>query len=282
MLPVISEEDLFNAYNVLFGSDNKMPIHVLRHLQPSVLNSAYRKKALESHPDRSKVLGENEAEMNERFIEITLAYEKLSSFMKGTPISVLADEIGIQVKGKERTARPIKKKDFSDHFYKGCIPKRRLLIGQFICYSGLISWRKLNEAIIWQKRQRPSIGQIALEWGILSSYDIKRILTERIQDRSYKEKFGEYARRKGYINSFELMALLGKQRELQHPIGEYFTEQGILYAREIDRMVEKLRIHNRCAFVGYGPKRAFPVSQPSKVVHPYGAGHWPQNLFYPA
>ncbi len=269
------KEDFFNAYNVLFGSDNKMPIHVLRHLQPSVLNSVYRKKALETHPDRSKVLGENEAEMNERFIEVTLAYEKLSTFMKGDRISVLADEIGIQRKSKERTARPIKKENISDHFYKGYIPKRRLLIGQFIYYSGLISWRTLIEAIAWQKRQRPSIGQIALEWGILSSYDLKRILTERILDRSYKVKFGEYARRKGYINSFERMALLGRQSQLQRPIGEYFIEQGILYAREIDRMVEKMRIHNRCAFVGYGPKRAFPISQPSKVVHPYGAGHWP-------
>ena len=141
LLPVKSKEDLFDAYNALFGSDNKMPIHVIRHLQPSVLNSAYRKKALETHPDRSKVLGENEAEMNERFIEITLAYEKLSSFMKGTPVSVLANEIGIQRKGKERTARPNKKESFSDHFYKGFIPKRRLLIGQFIltwktCSSG--------------------------------------------------------------------------------------------------------------------------------------------------
>ena len=149
-MPVKSKEDLFDAYNVLFGSDNKMPIHVLRHLQPSVLNSAYRKKALESHPDRSKVFGENEAEMNERFIEITLAYEKLSSFMKGTPISVLADEIGIQVKGKERTARPIKKKDFSDHFYKGCIPKRRLLIGQFI-----LTWKTWSSGPGQRQRALP-------------------------------------------------------------------------------------------------------------------------------
>ncbi|GAH87804.1 unnamed protein product, partial [marine sediment metagenome] len=151
-MPVKSKEDFFNAYNVIFGPGNEISIESLRHLQPSALNSAYRKKALESHPDRSKVLGENEAEMNERFIEITLAYEKLSSFMKDDRISVLADEIGIQRKGQERTARPNKKESFSDHFYKGFIPKHRLLIGQFLYYSGLISWRKLNEAIIWQKR----------------------------------------------------------------------------------------------------------------------------------
>ena len=149
-MPVKSKEDLFDAYNVLFGSDNKMPIHVLRHLQPSVLNSAYRKKALESHPDRSKVVGENEAEMNERFIGITLAYEKLSSFMKDDRISVLADEIGIQRKGQERTARPNKKESFSDHFYKGFIPKRRLLIGQFI-----LTWKTWSSGPGQRQRALP-------------------------------------------------------------------------------------------------------------------------------
>lgn len=127
LLPVKPKEDFFNAYNALFGSDNKMPIHVLRHLQPSVLNSAYRKKALETHPDRSKVLGENEAEMNERFIEITLAYEKLSSFMKDDRISVLANEIGIQRKGKERTARPNKKKEFFGSFLQRLYSKTQAI-----------------------------------------------------------------------------------------------------------------------------------------------------------
>lgn len=235
-LSVMSKADLFNAYHLLFGHEKGVSIELLKRLRLPALKAMYRKKALETHPDRSKVLGRIESEMDERFKEVTLAYENLSSILKGNRTGIFGDETGIQ------------KNNFSDHFYKGWLPKRRLLIGQFLYYSGYISWRNLIDAITWQKRQRPPIGQIALNWGILSSYDIKRILTERSIEQRHKEKFCQYAWNKGYITSFEHMALLGKQRLLQRPIGEYFMEQGILCAREVDRMVERMRVHNRCVF----------------------------------
>ena len=230
---VMSKADLFNAYHLLFGHEKGVSIELLKQLRLPALKAMYWKKALETHPDRSKVLGRIESEMDERFKEVTLAYENLSSILKGNRTGILGDETGIQ------------KKNFSDRFYKGWLPKRRLLIGQFLYYSGYISWRNLIDAITWQKRQRPSIGQIALNWGILSSYDIKRILTERNIEQRHKEKFCQYAWNKGYITSFEHMALLGKQRLLQRPIGEYFMEHGILCDREVDRMVTKQRIHNK-------------------------------------
>ena len=260
MSTVISKANPFNSYNVLFEPNNEVSIDVLRHLYPSELKAAYRKKALETHPDRSKTRGEIETDMNKCFIEVALAYETLSSIIKGDKAFILADKKGLQRKSKEKNIRPINRKNLSDHFYKGRLPKRRLLIGQFLYYSGLISWRTLIDAIIWQKRQRPPIGQIALKWGILSSYDIKRILTGRNKERSYKEKFGEYAWRKGYITSFEHMALLGKQRRLQCHIGEYFIEQRIIGAREIERMIKKLWIHNTCTLEPSPPTTPFICS----------------------
>ena len=233
-LPVMSKADFFNAYHLLFGHEKGVSIELLKRLRLPALKAMYRKKALETHPDRSKVLGRIESEMDERFKEVTLAYENLSSILKNDRTDILEDKTGIQ------------RKNFSDHFYKGWFPKRRLLIGQFLYYSGYISWRNLIDAITWQKRQRPFIGQIAVNWGILSSYDIKRILTERSIEQRYKEKFCQYAWNKGYITSFEHLALLGKQRLLQRPIGEYFMEQGILCDREVDKMVERMRVHNRC------------------------------------
>jgi hypothetical protein len=95
--------------------------------------------------------------------------------------------------------------------------------------------------------QRPPIRQIALKWGILSEHDIQAILKQRSLERNFHKRFGEYAWRKGYITSYELLALLGKQRMLHRPIGEYFIEKRILPADNMDRMIEKLRIHNRLA-----------------------------------
>ena len=88
MLSAITKADLFNAYNVLFGSYSRISMDFLRYLQRSVLKEAYRQRALETHPDRSKVLGESKTEMSERFIQVTLAYEKLCSALKGDRIDI--------------------------------------------------------------------------------------------------------------------------------------------------------------------------------------------------
>ena len=54
MLPVIAKVDLFNACKVLFGPYNKISMDFLRYLEPSLLKAVYRKKALETHLDRSR------------------------------------------------------------------------------------------------------------------------------------------------------------------------------------------------------------------------------------
>ncbi len=128
----------------------------------------------------------------------------------------------------------------SDSYFTGIVPKRELLIGQFLYYSGLISWNSLTQAIVWQRRQRPIIGKIAQDWGIMSAEDIQRILKER----SYKDQFGEYAHRNGYITKFQHLAIVGKQKQMQPPIGRYFIQQGLLGNYDIKKMTESLKIHN--------------------------------------
>ncbi|MFQ5786931.1 MAG: molecular chaperone DnaJ, partial [Thermodesulfobacteriota bacterium] len=118
---------------------------------------------------------------------------------------------------------------------------RKLLLGQYLYYSGLVSWKTLIDSISWQRRQRPIIGQIALDWGILSNDTIQRILTER----RCNERFGEYALHNGYITYFEFLAITGKQKSLQRPIGEYFIKQGFIRSQAIEAMTEKLKKHNR-------------------------------------
>lgn len=238
-----SNESLIDYYNVLFGTYADASYEALKDIEPSKLKAAYRKKVFETHPDRSKIVGRDEDIMNQEFINAATAYEKLISIIEDKNTAVFSEKRDL----KERRANYYNNKDVvPDHYYKGSIPKRKLLIGQFLYYSGSISWKMMISAIAWQKRQRPLIGQIALSWGMLSSFDIKSILAYRAMEGNYKEKFCKYACSKGYINLFERMALLGKQRSLQQPIGEYFTkEEEILPNREIDVLLEKMWIHNR-------------------------------------
>lgn len=244
MLSATNRRDLLNACRTLFGPAVQLSIDFLRDLEPSELKSAYRKRVFETHPDRANLVGKSEAEMNRHFNKVILAYEILSPVIRGERKIILGDKADVQRKNRETTVRRKTENRFRDHFYKGYLPKRELLTGQFLYYSGIISWKTLIRAIIWQRRQRPSIGQIAREWGFLSSYDIQRILI----NRNYKEKFGEYALRKGYITPFQLMALLGRQRRFQYPIGEYFIERDILSSGEMDEMIERMQDHNMRAF----------------------------------
>jgi hypothetical protein len=259
----ITKTNLIKDCYLLFDSEISNHVDFLNSLSSLELKSAYRKKAFETHPDRAITLGKNRDRMDERFKDVITAYERLHSFIQTEKKIILKGEVrrkkhvrrtnrqtrtkqesssGYSIKCDTKKTRQIeiKPRNSSERFYKGNIPKRKLLIGQFLYYSGLISWKTLFDAVYWQRKQRPIIGKIALDWGILTSDEIHRILTER----SYKDNFGEYALRNGFITYFEFMAIIGKQKKLQPPIGKYFIQQGILGNNDIKKMTEGLKNHN--------------------------------------
>ena len=240
----LSIPEVFDACGLLFGSKVEISLDFLKYLEPSGLRSAYRKKALETHPDRAKALGRDEAKMGDHFREVTLAYERLIPIVRNKGAVLLRGQSSVKRNNNKTNARHQARRDFSELFYTKEIPKRELLLGQFLYYSGLISWRTLMRAITWQRRQRPLIGQIALEWEMISHHEIQRILMRR----NLKGKFGERAIRLGYLSRFQLMALLGKQRNLQCPIGEFFVNEGILHLQDMEVMAEKQKTHNRDVF----------------------------------
>ncbi len=245
-MTVLSMAEVSKACGILFGPQVEVSLDFLKYLQPSGLKSAYRKKALETHPDRAKAIGEDEAKMAELFRETTLAYNHLTSVIKNNGTILLGNDVGLRKKREESTERKHYQTGFSDRLYTGDIPKRHLLIGQFLYYSGIISWKTLIDAMVWQKRQRLVIGQIALKWRKLSEHEIQKIL----MDRNFGERFGESAVRTGYLTRFEVMTLLGTQRRLQSLFGEYFVKQGILSDRDMGNMVARQLVHNRSIFCG--------------------------------
>ena len=79
MAVVFAEQDLHNACQVLFGADIAVSRGFLDYLQLSGLKSAYRKKALETHPDSLN----NESLLNGKncdlFMAVQQAYERIWS-----------------------------------------------------------------------------------------------------------------------------------------------------------------------------------------------------------
>lgn len=250
--------DLFYACKKIFGHHINVSYDFLNYLQPDGVKTAFRKKAFETHPDRAMVLDSLTRDLNAEFIDVRLAYETLLLFLETKNDGYLKDhsffcknaqnfydERHIHRKNKNKQHRQhSKNKNISDHFYNGNLPPGNLMFGQFLYYSGLISWRTLIEAICWQRRQRPLIGQIAVSWDLISTRDVARIL----KIRTFDEKFCECALRGGYISSFQQLALIGKQRKLQRPFGEFFIETGVLSHPKIMEMARKQQCHNMTAF----------------------------------
>lgn len=77
----VSRQDLFKACESLFGTDIDVSVEFLRYLKPAGVKAAYRKKALETHPDRAAVMDGKADFMEDRFKEIGLAYQLLREFL---------------------------------------------------------------------------------------------------------------------------------------------------------------------------------------------------------
>ncbi len=239
------EADLLNACTTIFGSEVNASIDFLNYLKTSGLKTAYRKKALETHPDRALALGKHAGIMNEKFKEVKKAYDILHSFIEDSNKKIRRETTYNRQKSRKkrtypRTQQNTPKKSRTDHFYSGRTPNRELLIGQYLYYSGAISWRVLIEAIAWQIKHRPRIGQLAVDWGIITHHEIARIMAKK----AWHEKFGECALRTGYITAFEHIALLGKQRGLQSPLCHYFIRRRILSPSQISSYLRKQSVHN--------------------------------------
>jgi len=228
--------DLLSAYSVLFDSSVGFSEAFLKELQPTQLKTAFRKKALATHPDRSMALGLTEAELQIRFQKVSTAYEVLKPFVtrkkkKKQEYNTPADR---------RTGNKPPQKRPKDHYFNGTLPERRLKIGQFLYYSRLISWQTLIDAIVWQKKQRPLFGQIAKDWGYLTPSDIIRI----IRHKKYHDRFGDYALRNGYLTPFQQMAIAGKQRICQPRIGGHFIRKGFVTESQMKVYRQKVFFHN--------------------------------------
>lgn len=255
-----SRHDLFKACESLFGTDIDVSVEFLRYLKPAGVKAAYRKKAMETHPDRAVVMDGKVDFMADRFKEISLAYQLLQEFLTA-PWKYSLDEKGALYQRREThrpaaartgarpgartaagaSARHTKTRPPAEPLYAGRMPSRRLLFGQYLYYSGNISLSKLIKAIVWQRIQRPSVGSIAVSWGWIEGGDVLTIL----RNRRYGEKFGECALRLGLLSKDQLLRLLDKQRIIQPQIGRYFIEEKILTSRELFKLVVEMKMHNR-------------------------------------
>jgi len=228
---LFSEANLRNACQILFGSHIDPPVEFFSYLQPEGVKSAFRKRAFETHPDtNSSTHLINSSRNSEDFHRLTDAYKLLFSYVKQKPpLNTGREDTNVHCNSE------------SGHFYyKGPLPHRRLEIGRYLYYRGLIPYQSIISAITWQRRQRPPVGRIARNLGLLSDDAVQLVL----RTRKYTGLFGDKAISLGLLTKSQVSLLLSHQRSRQQKFGRYFIESGYFTERELERVVIEMRQHN--------------------------------------
>lgn len=277
-----TEHELHRACEIIFGPELAVTREFLEYLQPSGIKSAYRKRAMETHPDRVAVGGGLIQRQNsELFHAVQNSYEHLLHYLKareqgfrlprltpcrpaprnGTAKPAAAagrpqahtgqrphPDAGFRTRAtgadrpKNNTSQCRQQHDGwnVEQLYRGPLPNRRLLLGHFLYYSGIASWRMVVQALVWQRAQRPRLGEIGQRFGLLREEEIDRIL----RSKALLEPFGASAVALGYLSEYQLRVLIHHQKQLQKKFGAYFVEKNILRADQLTHLLRQYHEHN--------------------------------------
>jgi hypothetical protein len=265
----VSWEQLVAAGTVLFGPGFAATIHAPGWR--AELRAAWRRRVLETHPDRAAVLGRSEAELQREFRAVSEAFALLESYA-GSAVAAHAPQrprAGPVVTpmpprgtvrpppprsaGSRRPAEPPPRAPPRPppppvvQAAQGSgprLPRRRLRLAEYLYYSGRVGWQDYVAAVAWQRGQRPAIGRLAVELGLLGQRDVSDLLERRRRDGAQAEPFGEFAVRRGFLTRNQLLAVVGRQKQGERRIGQYFIERGLLNALELDAARLALFGHN--------------------------------------
>jgi len=257
-MTAITEIDVVQACRTLFGADINISKDFLHTMHPRGIKSAFRKKAKEHHPD---LFAANPVHIQQRqtalFRDIVGAYDILNHYFKQRE-SGTWNPAQTPRPAAKRThpnaapARPARASAFSqpeENMYRGNVPDQVLQIGQFLYYRGRISFDALIASLVWQRKQRPSMGDIALLWGWIDAAGLEKIsrACERLR------LFGEKAVEMGLLTVFQVNAILLYQQANQDRLGNYFIQHGLSSEEELSLLVEDLKEHNAAVLSSIRP-----------------------------
>lgn len=244
---------LLAACRLLF--DRELDATFLDHLQESGLRAAWRRKALQTHPDRAVGQAAKDRQ-TERFIAARRAYGLLKTHLgcRAERRDPLAPPASRTSPGPHRPWRPPAPRppapgpsapradatrQKSPAPVSG-VPRRRLRLGEFLYHSRVITFAALVETLVSQRRQRERFCEIALRWGYLRREQLNLLLAERLP----LELIGETAQRLQLLSPPQIRLVLTFQRMRQEPLGSLFVRRGLLTNRRLEEQLSRMTRHN--------------------------------------
>ena len=239
----LSEAQVLSACQILFGEEVKLDRNFLFYLQPSGLKSAFRRRAKEVHPDLFQRGGsEMRRRRTELFRQLVEAHELIREFFRQRDAGLWERHARPQASAAGRP--PESQGAGGDGYYRGQIPQIHLTIGRYCYYRGIIPYHALIEALTWQRRQRPLLGEIARRWGWLNEESVRRI-SNGVRPQ---QRFGERAVALGLLEPQQVQTLLHHQQSRQQRLGHYFVESGYTDSAGMTRLVAEMHQHNARVF----------------------------------
>lgn len=209
-----NERELFAACRLLFGEEIELSSGFLSYLREEGIAGAFRKKALEFHPDRALLFGLSQREAQAAFVSLQDACRILRQHVSARQAQPQAGNV---------------------------LPEKQLLFGRFLYHAGIVDYRQIVQALAWQKSGRLKIGELAVRLGYLKLDSIKVVLNASHGTK----RFGLTAWELGLLEKGEIEKLLRHQRHQQKKIGQFFVEQGVVNRIELEVLLSRWREHNK-------------------------------------
>jgi len=237
--------DVLAACQVLFGPDVAVSRDFLAILHPGGARAAYCRRARETHPDLHPADPHIQQHQSHLFHEVTAAYRRVAGYCERRADTVRqavrpSQPAPAAAPAKKKGSEAVRANEQSGTFFRGEMPKRRMVIGRYLYYRGIISYQLLLESLTWQRRQRPSIGKLARDWGWLDDHEVIQVLVAAKR----AGRFGERAQELGVLNDFQVKLLLRTQKLRQRRLGEFFVAGGHLTQRQLTVMLADMQFHN--------------------------------------
>ncbi len=222
------EDHLFEACRVLFGNDIELSREFLCYLRDDGVTSAFRKKAMEVHPDRALVSGLSVKKCQDEFVVLRLACETLRQYLASREIC--------------STAQSLLQKKHTKHIciLMYCLKKSFFLVGFSIVW-GLFNGVSFLWRSTWQRSGRPRIGELGVSLGYLDHKSVITILKNSIKVGA----FGATACKMGFLTADEVRDLLQRQKRQEKKIGQFFIEKGLLSRNDLVVLLRQCKEHNR-------------------------------------
>jgi hypothetical protein len=238
----MQETEIISACRILFGPGVDVTREFLHYLQPEGVRHAYRNRARECHPDSGGRYG-NPDKRTELFRRSVEAYELLNDFLQNRkPTNPLRSTSSYKSTRPQPVRRPQIKVEraANEKYYSGPLPALCLKLGLYLYYSGAVSYQALVRSLLWQRSQRPPLGEFACSWGWIDKEAVPVILSAT----HLVGPFGERAVKLGLLSESQLNILVLHQRFIQQPIGRYFVKNSLLTESELLRHLRELARHN--------------------------------------